>query len=221
MALTVRRFAASDPNLHNAALQALALSAADNFAVGDVLEFKFGSELQTIQFLGHVTAFRPYGSADLHLSPNTVVEYDYTTSRPDLRTEKGFDSAPADLSESNPRVSLLAFAPKMESAHHQEVSVSHRMPARTMSRSPYSPTGSVNPALTGTGETTAAGGFLLPDISSGTFSYAGKNARYQRPAGRPAAQVLQRPDRDSRLRLRWRSRSLAARRCRCRTPHHG
>ena len=126
MALTVRRFAASDPNLHNAALQALALSASDDFAVGDVLEFKFGSELQTIQFLGHVTAFRPYGSADLHLSPNTVVEYDYTTSRPDLRTEKGFDSAPADLSESNPRVSLLNFAPKVERAHHQEVSVSHR-----------------------------------------------------------------------------------------------
>src|ERR1019366_99073 len=81
-----------------------------------VLELKFGSELQTVQFLGHATAFRPYGSADLHLSPNTVLEYDYATSRPDLRTEKGFDSAPADLSESNPRVSLLGFAPKMERA---------------------------------------------------------------------------------------------------------
>ena len=52
VALTMRRFAASDPNLHNAALQALALSANDSFSVGDVLEFKFGSELQTIQFLG-------------------------------------------------------------------------------------------------------------------------------------------------------------------------
>ncbi len=57
MAMTVRRFAASDPNLHNAALQALALSAADDFSIGDVLEFKFGSELQTIQFLGHVIRF--------------------------------------------------------------------------------------------------------------------------------------------------------------------
>ena len=173
MALTVRRFAASDPNLHNAALQALALSASDNFAVGDILEFKFGSELQTIQFLGHVTAFRPYGSADLHLSPNTVVEYDYTTSRPDLRAEKGFDSAPADLSESNPRVSLLAFAPKMESAHHQEVSVSHRAGKNNVQFAVFSDR-VVNPALTGTGQTTTAGGFLLPDISSGTFSYAGK-----------------------------------------------
>ena len=31
-----------------------------------------------------------------------------------------------------------------------------------------------NTALTGTGEVTAAGGFLLPDTSSGTFSYAGR-----------------------------------------------
>ncbi len=173
LALTVRRFAASDPNLHNAALQALALSAADDFSVGDVLEFKFGSELQTIQFLGHVTAFRPYGSADLHLSPNTVLEYDYATSRPDLRTEKGFDSAPADLSESNPRVSLLAFAPKMESAHHQEVSLSHRVDKTNLQVAVFSDR-VADPALTGTGQATAAGGFLLPDISSGTFNYAGK-----------------------------------------------
>ena len=36
LALTMRRFAAADPNLHNAALQALALSASDDFSVGDV-----------------------------------------------------------------------------------------------------------------------------------------------------------------------------------------
>ena len=173
VALTVRRFAPSDPNLHNAALQALALSAADDFTVGDVLEFKFGSELQTIQFLGHVSAFRPYGSADLHLSPNNVLEYDYTTSRPDPRAEKGFDSAPADLSESNPRVSLLGFAPKMESAHHQEVSLSRRVGKTNLQVAVFSDRVG-DPALTGTGQTTAAGGFLLPDISSGTFSYAGK-----------------------------------------------
>jgi len=76
MAVTMRRFAPSDPSLHYAALQALALNAGDDLAVSDVLELKFGSELQTIQFLGHVTAFRPYGSIDLHTSPNTLVEYD-------------------------------------------------------------------------------------------------------------------------------------------------
>jgi hypothetical protein len=173
MALTVRRFASSDPSLHNAALQALALSAADDVSFGDVVEFRFGSELQTIQFLGHVSAFRPYGSADLHFSPDTVLEYNYATSRPDLRTEKGFESAPADLSESNPRVSLLEFSPRVENAHHQEVSLSHRMGQNNLQVAMF--TDRIDdPALTGTGETTAAGGFLLPDITSGTFNYTGK-----------------------------------------------
>jgi hypothetical protein len=174
MAMTLSRFAPSDPNLHNAALQAIALSASDNLAIGDVLELRFGSELQAIQFLGHLDAFRPFGSADLHLSPNTVVEYEYTTARPDTRGEKGFDSAPADLSESNPRVSLLGFAPKLESAHHQEVSVSHRVKNTNFQVAVFSDR-VADPALTGVGEVTAAGGFLLPDINSGTFSYAGRS----------------------------------------------
>ncbi len=173
LGLTARRFSPSDPNLHNATLQALALSAGDDFTVADVLELKFGSELQTVQFLGHATAFRPYISAHLHLSPNTVLEYDYATSRPDLRDEKGFDSSPADLSESNPRVSLLAYAPKIESAHHHEVSLSRRMGKNKLQVAAFSDRVG-DPALLGTGEVTSAGGFLLPDISSGTFTYAGK-----------------------------------------------
>jgi hypothetical protein len=174
LGLTVRRFSPSDPALHNAALQSLALSAGDDFTIADVLELKFGSELQTIQFLGHATAFRPYAAADLHLSSNTVLAYDYSTSRPDLRTEKGFDSAPADLSESNPRVSLLNFTPEVESAHHNEVSLSRRIGKNKLQVAAYSDH-VVDPALLGTGVASAAGGFLLPDISSGTFTYAGKN----------------------------------------------
>lgn len=173
-ALTIRRFAASDPSLHNAALQALALSMGEDFSVGDVVELKFGSELQTIQFLGHVNAFRPYGSADIHISPDTVVEYAYSTSRPDARAEKGFDSAPADLSETDPRVSVLSYAPKVESAHHQELSLSHRMGSNNVQVALFSDR-ITDPALMGTGEVTAAGGFLLPDVSSGTFNYAGRN----------------------------------------------
>lgn len=170
--MTVRRFAPSDPSLHNAALQAIALSAADDFTVGDILELKFGSELQTIEFLGHLNAFRPFGSADLHLSPNTVVEYSYTSSRPDARGEKGFDSAPADFSESNPRVSLASFAPRVEDARHQELSVSQRM-GRNNVQVAYFSDRMTNPALTGVGEVSAAGGFLLPDMTSGTFNFAG------------------------------------------------
>ncbi|MHB8217507.1 MAG: carboxypeptidase-like regulatory domain-containing protein [Candidatus Sulfotelmatobacter sp.] len=172
MAITMRRFAPSDPNLHNAALQALALSAGDDLTVGDVLELKFGSELQTIQFLGHVTAFRPFGSVDLHVSPNTVVEYDYATSLPNTRAEKGFDSAPADLSEADPRVSMANFTTRLERAHHQEVNVSRRIGKNSLQVAVFSDR-VADTALTGTGDVTAAGGFLLPDIYSGTFTYAG------------------------------------------------
>ncbi|HKV80065.1 MAG TPA: carboxypeptidase-like regulatory domain-containing protein [Candidatus Sulfotelmatobacter sp.] len=174
MAVSVSRFAPSDPNLHNAALQALALSATDDLVLGDVVELKFGSELQTVQFLGRLNAFRPYASVDMHLSPNTVVEYDYTTSRPDTRTEKGFDSAPADLSESNPRVSLLNFSPRIESAHHQEVSLSQRVGKTKFQVAMFSDR-IADPTLTGLGNVTTVNGFLLPDLTSGTFSYAGRN----------------------------------------------
>jgi hypothetical protein len=172
MAVTMRRFAPSDPNLHYAALQALALNAGDDFTIGDVLELKFGSELQTIQFLGHVTAFRPYGSVDLHVSPNTVVEYDYATSLPNTRAEKGFDSAPADLSEADPRVSMANFSTRLERAHHQELNVSRRIGRNNMQVAVFSDR-VVNTALIGAGDVTAAGGFLLPDVYSGTFTYAG------------------------------------------------
>jgi hypothetical protein len=170
--LTVHRFAPSDPSLHNAALQALALSAGDDVTFNNVLELKFGSELQTIQFLGHLTAFRPYGTADAHLSPNTILEYAYTTSRPDMRTEKGFDSAPADLSESNPRVAVMGYSPEVERAQHQEISISQRMGKNTVELAAYYDH-VANAVLTGTGAVTAEGGFLLPDVTSGTFSYLG------------------------------------------------
>lgn len=173
-ALKVTRFAPlTDPNLRNAALQAGAFAASDNLALGDVVELKFGSEVETIQFLGHLSAFRPYASVDAHLSPNTVLEYAYSTSRPDLRTEKGFDSAPEDMSESNPRVSMIGFAPQVESAHHQELSLSQRFGKNNLQVALFSDR-LANPALTGVGDVTAAGGFLLPDISSGTFTYTGQ-----------------------------------------------
>jgi hypothetical protein len=174
MAVTMRRFAPSDPNLHYAALQALALNAGDDLALGDVLEVRFGSELQTIQFLGHVTAFRPYGSIDLHSSPNTVVEYDYATSLPNTRDEKGFDSAPADLSESDPRVSMTNFTTRLERAHHQELNVSRRLGNNSVQVAVFSDRVD-NTALIGTGAVTAAGGYVLPDLYSGTFTYAGDN----------------------------------------------
>lgn len=173
VALTMRRLAALDGHLHNAALQALTLSAADNFAIGDVLELTFGSELQTIQFMGKVSALRPFGIADLHLSPNTVVEYRYATSEPDKRLEKGFDSAPADLSESGPHVSLANYTSALERGHHHEVSVSRHAGKNSIQLAAYTDR-VIDPALTGVGDVTTDGGNVLPDLYSGTFTYQGK-----------------------------------------------
>ena len=91
IAFTMRRLSSPDLGLRDADLQALALSVTDNVSLGDVLEFRFGSELQGVQFMGKVTAARPFGSIAAHLSPNTIVEYSYSTSRPSSRAEKGFE----------------------------------------------------------------------------------------------------------------------------------
>jgi hypothetical protein len=174
MAVTVRRFAPSDPILHDAALQALALEAGDDFTVGDVVELKFGSELQAVQFLGNMTAFQPFGSLDFHASPNTLVGYQYTTSLP--TTEDGVEPASGDQNvdqnDAVPRVSMTNFTPQLERVRHQELNVSRRIGKNSMQVAVYQDHVS-NAALVGAGNVSAAGGFALPDPYSGTFTYAG------------------------------------------------
>jgi len=174
--LTIRRFATPDPNLRT--FQALALSVSDSITLADVLDLNVGSELQTIQFMGRQNAFRPFASAALHLSPNTVLEYSYRTTRPTSRLAKGFDSAPADLSETNPRLSLNGFSTAVESAHHHELSLSRRSGASSFQLAGYSDR-IADPALLGVGELSSAGGDILPDIYSGTFTYGGTELRTQ------------------------------------------
>lgn len=174
IAFTMRRLSAPDLGVRNAQLEALAMTTSDEINLSNVLELKFGSELQTIQFMGRVTAFRPFGSVAAHLSPDTVVEYRYSTSRPDSREEKGFESAPADLSESDPRVSMTGYSSAIERAHHQELALSHREGNTSMQVAFYSDR-IIDPALTGVGEFSSSTGDVLPDVYSGTFTYEGRN----------------------------------------------
>jgi hypothetical protein len=174
LAFTMRRISSPDLGLRNADLQALALSTSDDIVLGNVLELKFGSELQSIQFLGKVTALRPFGSVTAHLSPDTILEYKYSTSRPTTRNEKGFDSAPADLSETDPRMSVSRFSPALEKAHHQEIAVSHHEGKTNMQVAVFRDR-VVDPALTGVGEFSSGIGDVLPDVYSGTFTYQGRD----------------------------------------------
>ena len=67
---------------------------------------------------------------------------------------------------------MTNFATRLERAHHQELSISHRIGKNSLQAAVFSDR-VANTALTGVGGVTAAGGFLLPDVYSGTFSFAG------------------------------------------------
>jgi hypothetical protein len=176
MGVVVHRYAPSDPNLHNASLQAVGFTAAEDLTAANMVELKFGSELQTIQFLGRMTAFRPYGSLDVHVSPNTFVGYAYATSLPHSGQGQGFDSLPSEIYETDPRVSVDNFSTKLESARHQELNVARRM-GKTNAQLAVFDDEVGNTALLGAGAVTAASGSLLPDVYSGTFTYTGGTLR--------------------------------------------
>jgi hypothetical protein len=172
-AITAHHFAFSpDPAIHEETMDALAGRFTDTMVLADALELHLGTEFETVQFLGAVNALKPFGTADLHLSPNTVVEYQYTTSMPNNRASKGYDSAPADMTESGPRMSMLDSNPVLEKGHHQELSVSHRT-GDTNLQIAYYDDHIRNTALTGVGELGGEWGNVLSDIYSGTFAYTG------------------------------------------------
>src|SRR5262249_18022159 len=87
------------------------------------------------------------------------------------RAAKGFDTAPVDLSESGPRMALANGEPNIERAQHQEVSVSRRFGRTNVQLACYLDRVR-NAVLTGDGDPSAYSDDVLPDIYSGTFSYA-------------------------------------------------
>ena len=179
LAITALRLNPPEHTMPGATLQALSVTSSDRVVIGDMLEMKLGSELQTIQFMGRVNAFKPFGSADLHITPNTVLEYQYASSVPNIGLEDRSDgdrleSASSDLSETAPRMSITGFSPAVERAHHQEVSISQRIGKNNVQVAFYSDS-IVDPVLTGVGEITAESGEVLPDMYSGTFSYQGND----------------------------------------------
>ena len=176
MAVTVRNFSSPSPQLRDANLQAIALTVQNTTSLMNALEFSYGSELQSINFMGHGASFRPFGALDLHLGSATLVEYRYASSRPSTRLGKGFDTAPADMSESDPRLTLIGDHPVVEHSRHQELSVARRLgDSTTVEVAGYVDHVS-NLGLIGLGDFDVADtllGDLLPDAYAGTFSYNG------------------------------------------------
>jgi len=169
--LTYRHFATPGVAVENSPYSAMEINSSDSMSVAGMIDLQYGADLQSLDFARRVTAARPYGAVQVHLSPDLVVEYRYATSEPDTRGAKGFDSAPADLSESGPRMALLNGAPEVERAHHQEIAVSRRMGDTSVQVAYYMDHVS-NLVLTGAGDPVSYSDDVLPDVYSGTFSYA-------------------------------------------------
>jgi hypothetical protein len=169
--VTYRRFAAPGLEAPNSPYAAVEMNTSDSTTVGDLLELQYGAAVQSLEFARRVTTFRPYGAVMVHLSPDLVVAYRYATVEPNTRAAKGFDSAPADLSESGPRMALVNGAPDLEHAQHQEVSVSRRFGKTSVQAACYLDR-IHNVVLTGAGDPSAYSDDVLPDVYSGTFSYA-------------------------------------------------
>jgi hypothetical protein len=173
VALMVRRFAAPDTVPHGGALQSVSMSYADGFSIGNLMDFQVGGEGEAIQFLGQEdNAFRPSATADFHLGSNTIIEYRYATTEPTTRASKGFDTAPADLTESAPRMTMVNGEPLLENAHHHEVSVMERLGENKFQLAYYNDRVK-DPALLGVGNINTYTGDILADPYSGTFSYNG------------------------------------------------
>jgi Carboxypeptidase regulatory-like domain len=173
VAFTVRRFSTPEAVPHGGALQALSMSYVDGFSLGELLDVQIASDASAIQFLGkEVNAFRPAAVADLHLTPDLILEYRYTTEEPNTRASKGFDTAPADLSESSPRVTMVDGVAHIENAHHHELSLSERF-GNNKVQVAYFNDRVKDPALLGVGDIGIGGEDILPDVYSGTFTFNG------------------------------------------------
>ncbi|HWX53775.1 MAG TPA: carboxypeptidase-like regulatory domain-containing protein [Verrucomicrobiae bacterium] len=171
LTVTYRHFAVPGSAAQNSPYTAIAATTSNRTAIAGFIDLDYGADLESLEFARRVSAFRPFGSVAVHLSPDMVVEYRYATSAPNTRAAKGYDTAPADLSESGPRMALSGGVPEIERARHQEISVSRRM-GRTNVQVAYYADLLHDAVLTGAGDPSSYSDNVLSDLYSGTFSYA-------------------------------------------------
>jgi len=169
--ITYRHFASPGSAVQNSPYAAIGITTSDKMTLAGFIDLDYGADMQSLEFAKRVTSVRPFGSITVHLSPDMVVEYRYATSAPNTRAAKGYDTAPADLSESGPKMALANGLPEIEHARHQEISVSRRLKKTNIQVAYYADL-LRNAVLTGAGDPSSYSDNVLPDIYSGTFSYS-------------------------------------------------
>lgn len=166
-------FTASSVAGQNAAYSSLGLTTSDTLSIAGFIDLNYGADIQAMEFVRRVGAFRPFGAVDVHLSPDMVAEYSYATAAPNADAGEDFVTSPAGLSGSGgPRMALENGLPRLERARHQEISLARRFGANNLQVA-YFMDQVHDIVLTGAGDPSGYSNSVLSDIYSGTFSYNG------------------------------------------------
>ena len=168
-AMTLRRSAPAG-NSQGASFSSLEWTYSDTQTIADIVELKYGGQMQTVQFMGRISGFRPYGSMAIHLSPNTKLEYAYATAEPLHGFDRGL--AGADLADAAPRISMVGNTAGLEKASHQEIALSQKIGKTNLQAALFSDR-LKNMALIGAGSSSDQDLDFLPDYSADTFTYNG------------------------------------------------
>ena len=169
-AVTLRRTAPSGSTITNT-LNSIAFTFSNTTNIGGLVDVSYGSEVQDVQFIRHISGIRPFASAGLHLGKNTLVEYRYATEEPNSPFDKALENGD-DTAISTPRISVVALAPALERDRHQEIAVSHKEGNTKFQAAVFFDRVS-NLALTGSGDVSAIASDVIPDFASDTFTFNG------------------------------------------------
>jgi hypothetical protein len=169
-AVTLRHMAPVGSNISNA-LSSVAFTFSNTTTLADIIDLSYGSEVQDVQFIRHISGIRPFASAGLHLGKSTTVEYHYATAEPASPFDRALDNNP-DAEVPVPRISVVALAPALERDRHQEIAVSHKEGDTRFQAAVFYDHVS-NLALTGSGDVSSIASDVIPDFSSDTFTFNG------------------------------------------------
>jgi len=173
VAVTLRHTAPPGSVASNA-LSSLAFTFSNTTNIGGLVDLSYGSEVQGVQFIRHISGVRPFANAGVHLGKDMVVEYRYATAEPASAFDRALDNGGDDDAVPMPRLSVVGYAPALERDRHQEIAVSRKRGDTKFQAAVFFDRVS-NLALTGSGDVSSIASDVIPDVSSDTFTFNGGN----------------------------------------------
>ena len=169
-AVTLRRTAPSGSAITNT-LNSIAFTFSNTTNIAGLLDLSYGSEVQDVQFIRHISGIRPFAAAGVHIGKNTVVEYRYATAEPTSPFDRALGKGD-DTEISTPRMSVVDLAPALERDRHQEIAISHKEGNTKFQAAVFFDRVS-DLALTGSGDVSSIVSDVIPDFASDTFTFNG------------------------------------------------